>query len=135
LFSQVYSPYPLFAITVFFLFTVHVGGDLPPLSSEANHTLVTVTSLPLSKHTEGGGSTPAFSRQLVYLQFGGGCSSPTLQSSVHTPPFAMCLFFFCFSAACLLFSFFSLFSLGGGQSVQGAMLICPRVVCGIMFAV
>jgi hypothetical protein len=26
--------------------------------------------------------------------------------------------------------FFSVFSLGGGQSVQGAMLIWPRVVCG-----
>jgi hypothetical protein len=26
--------------------------------------------------------------------------------------------------------FFSLFSLGGGRSVQGAMLISPRVVCG-----
>jgi hypothetical protein len=26
--------------------------------------------------------------------------------------------------------FLSLFSLGGGQSVQGAMLIWPRVVCG-----
>jgi hypothetical protein len=28
------------------------------------------------------------------------------------------------------FGFFSLFSLGGSQSVQGAMLICSRVVCG-----
>jgi hypothetical protein len=36
--------------------------------------------------------------------------------------FATCLF--C-SAAYLLFSFFS-FSLGEGQSIQGAMLICPR---------
>jgi hypothetical protein len=30
---------------------------------------------------------------------------------------------------CLLFSFFSFFP-GGGRSVQGAMLIWPRVVCG-----
>jgi hypothetical protein len=37
--------------------------------------------------------------------------------------FILLYFIFC-SAACLLFSlFFSLFSLGGGQSVQGAMLI------------
>jgi hypothetical protein len=30
----------------------------------------------------------------------------------------------------LIIQFFSLFSLGGGQSVQGAMLTWPRVVCG-----
>jgi hypothetical protein len=35
--------------------------------------------------------------------------------------------FFCY---CLLFRFFFLFSLGGGQSFQGAMLIWLRVVCG-----
>jgi hypothetical protein len=29
----------------------------------------TITSFPLSKHTGGGGSTPAFSSRLVYLQF------------------------------------------------------------------
>jgi hypothetical protein len=43
------------------------------------------------------------------------------------PPSLLRVFFCC----CLLFSFFSLFSLGGGQSVQGAMLIWPRVVCGV----
>jgi hypothetical protein len=55
----------------------------------------------------------------------------------HSPEFwASCplcyMFFFFFSAACLLFSlvFFSFFPLCGGQSVQGAMLICPRVACG-----
>jgi hypothetical protein len=36
-----------------------------------------------------------------------------------------------FCCCCLIFSLvFSLFSLGWGQSVQRAMLICPRVVCG-----
>jgi hypothetical protein len=30
----------------------------------------------------------------------------------------------------LIIQFFFLFSLGGGWSVQGAMLIWPRVVCG-----
>jgi hypothetical protein len=30
----------------------------------------------------------------------------------------------------LIIQFFFLFSLGGGQSAQGAMLIWPRVVCG-----
>jgi hypothetical protein len=56
----------------------------------------------------------------------GQCSSPTLWSSGCPALFATCLFF---SAACLLFRFF-FFSLGGGQSVQRAMLICSRVVCG-----
>jgi hypothetical protein len=57
------------------------------------------------------------------------CPSPSLWSSGCPALFAMCLFFF----SCLLiiqFGFFSLFSLGGGQSVQGTMLIWPRVVCG-----
>jgi hypothetical protein len=52
--------------------------------------------------------------------------SPPLQHSGHPALFATCLF-----CCCLLFSlFFSLFSLGGGWSVQGVMLIWPRAVCG-----
>jgi hypothetical protein len=74
-----------------------------------------------------GTTTPAFSGQLVYLQFLRDCPSPTLQSSVPRP---LCYLSFC-CFCCLLFSlFFSLFSLGGGHSVQGAVLIWPRVVCG-----
>jgi hypothetical protein len=47
------------------------------------------------------------------------CPYPTLWSSGRPSLFATCLLNF-FSAACLLFSLiFSLFSLGGGQSVQG----------------
>jgi hypothetical protein len=49
--------------------------------------------------------------------------SPPLWCSVHPTLFATCLF----CIYCLLFCFFSL---GGGWSVQGAMLIWPRVVCG-----
>jgi hypothetical protein len=52
---------------------------------------------------------------------------PVLHHSGCPTLFATCLF----CCYCLLFSFFFLFSLGGGQSVQGAMLIWPRVVCGI----
>jgi hypothetical protein len=33
------------------------------------HTLAAIGRLPLSKHTGGGGATPAFSHRLVYLQF------------------------------------------------------------------
>jgi hypothetical protein len=51
------------------LFTVCVRECPPPLSGGACHTVAIVTSLPLSKHTGGGGTTPVFSGQLVYLQF------------------------------------------------------------------
>jgi hypothetical protein len=53
------------------------------------------------------------------------CPFPPLWCSGCPAFFSTCLFYCC----CLLFSFFS-FSLGGGLSVQGAMLSWPRVVCG-----
>jgi hypothetical protein len=53
-----------------------------------------------------------------------GFPSPTLGHSGRPALFAMCLF----CCYCLLFSFS--FFLGGSRSVQGAMLIWPRVVCG-----
>jgi hypothetical protein len=56
------------------------------------------------------------------------CSSvrdaPPPFSAQGAPPPLPCVFCCC----CLFSLFFSLFSLGGGQSVQGAMLIWPRVV-------
>jgi hypothetical protein len=55
------------------------------------------------------------------------CPSPSLRCSGCPAFFAMCLFLLLFI---IQFGFFSLFTLGGGQSVQGAMLIWPRVVCG-----
>jgi hypothetical protein len=70
-------------------------------------------------------ATPAFSSRLIYLQFWEGFPSPLLRCSGLPTLFAMCLFFFVIA----YYSVF-LFSLGGGRSVQGAMLIWPRVVCG-----
>jgi hypothetical protein len=69
-------------------------------------------------------ATPAFSDWLVYLQFVWGSAPPPFSRAQGTPPSLICVFFF--SAACLLFRVFFLFSLGRGQSVQGAMLICSR---------
>jgi hypothetical protein len=63
------QPYPPFAIAVFFYLEFAWGGALPPVFGGACHTLAVVGHLPLSKHTGGGGATPAFSCQLVYLQF------------------------------------------------------------------
>jgi hypothetical protein len=49
---------------------------------------------------------------------------PPLSGAQGVPP--SMLHFFFISAACLLFRVFFFFSLGRGQSVQRAMLICPR---------
>jgi hypothetical protein len=54
---------------------------------------------------------------------GGISPPPSLQHSGSPTLFAMYLFL-------LLIIQFLFFSLGGSRSVQGAMLICPRVVCG-----
>jgi hypothetical protein len=61
---------------------------------------------------------------LVYLQFQEGFPSPPLALRAPHPLCHMSLLFL------LLITQFLFFSLGGGQSVQGAMLIWPRVVCG-----
>jgi hypothetical protein len=84
----------------------------------------TITSFPTSR-CWAGAATPTFSGWFVYLKFHEGLTPP-LALRVP-PPFAMCLFFVVVYYSVWLFS---LFSLGGDQSVQGAMLIWPRVVCG-----
>jgi hypothetical protein len=61
--------YLLVAIAVIFYLEFAWGCAPPPLSGGTCHTLAAVGSLPLSKHIGGGGTTPAFSGQLVYLQF------------------------------------------------------------------
>jgi hypothetical protein len=62
---------------------------------------------------------PSLAR-LVYLQF---CAP--LFSTQGTQPILLCVFI-------VLIAYYSvsLLSLGGGQSVQGTMLIWPRLVCG-----
>jgi hypothetical protein len=168
------QPYLPAAIAVFFYLEGTWGCAPLPLSIGACYTLATIGSLSFSKHTGGGGASPASSSQCVYLQFAWGVPLPPLWWSVphfshcyklsplqgcwvgapllpslaglfiyssregvplpHSMElgrptlFAMCLFFFFFLTACLLFSLF--FPLGGSQSVHGAMLICPRFVCG-----
>jgi hypothetical protein len=157
-FSSIQPHLPV-AIAVLFYLEFTWGSALPPVSGGACQTLATVGCLPLSKHTGGGGATPAFSgwqcpsplisggafpmtvtvvsfphsklagwgvpllpssAGLFVYSSVGECPSPTLQSSGHPALFATCLFFF----SCLFIIQF--FPLGGGQSVQGAMLICPR---------
>jgi hypothetical protein len=142
--------------------------------SEFSCVGATATSFPLSKHTRGGDTAPAFSglrvclqlmwevglppspvefsslrhshklshswllgvrphsrrshlgqARLVYLQFREGFPSPPFGAQ-STPPSLQCVFI-------VLIAYYSvsLFSPGGGgQSVQGAMLLWPRLVCG-----
>jgi hypothetical protein len=107
------------------LFTVHVGSGSSPLSCGVFPPTATFTSFP-APDCWVCAATPAFSGQLVYLQFREGFPLPLLRHSGCPALFATCLF----CCYCLLFRFFFLFSLGGGWSVQGTMLIWPRVVCG-----
>jgi hypothetical protein len=99
------APHP--ASQAICLFTVHIGSTPPQLSSGASHTLPAVTSLPLSKHTGGGGTTPTFSASLFIYSSMREFPSLTLWSSGCPTLFAMCPLFF--SAACLLFRVFFLF--------------------------
>jgi hypothetical protein len=110
-----------------------MGGSAPSaLSSGMCHTLAAVTSFPLSKVT---GQVlpllPSLSGSFFYSLNGG--TPPPLARLQGTLPSLLHVFFF-FFFSCLFISaavwFFPFFSLGGSQSVQGTMLICPRVVCG-----
>jgi hypothetical protein len=107
------------------LFTVHVGNGSSPLSCGVFLPPPLLQAFLLQGYWAGA-ATPAFSSQLVYLQF---CEALSPSSALRAPH-PLCYVSFC--CCCLLFSlvFFSLFSLGGGRSVQGAMLIWPKVVCG-----
>jgi hypothetical protein len=95
--------------------------SLPPFSG-AFHRTATVTRFPHSKVAGHGCHSCLLWPPCLFSVHAREFSSPSLQSSGCPALVVRCLFF---SAACL-FSFFFLFSLGGGQSVQGAMLICPR---------
>jgi hypothetical protein len=87
----------------------HLLWSFPPTS--------TFTSFP----TPGcwvGAAAPAFS----------GHEGLPLPPSALRAPHSLC--YMSFLLLLLIIQFFFLFSLGGGRSVQGAMLIWPRVVCG-----
>jgi hypothetical protein len=61
----------------------------------------------------------------LFIYSPGKDSLPPIFGTQCTPPSFQCVFI-------VLIAYYSvsLFSLGGGQSVQGAMLFWPRVVCG-----
>jgi hypothetical protein len=107
-----------------FIYSSHGKWVFPPLLWSFPPT-ATFTSFP-TPGCWAGAATPAFFGWLVYLQF---CEGFLLSlSSVLRVPHPLC--YVSFLLLLLIFQFFFLFSLGGGRSVQGAMLIWPRVVCG-----
>jgi hypothetical protein len=107
------------------LFTVHVGSGPSPLSCGVFLPPLLLQAFPLLVAGRVPPNLLSLASLFIYSSVR-DCPSPPLRHSGRPPPFATCLF----CCYCLLFSFFFLFSLGGNWSVQGAMLISPRVVCG-----
>jgi hypothetical protein len=106
-----------------FIYSSHGKWVFPPLLWSFLPT-ATFTSFP----THGCwacAAAPAFSRWLVYLQFREGFPSP-LFSTQGNLPYLLCVFF----VVIAYYAGFFLLSLGKGWSVQGAVLIWNRVVCG-----
>jgi hypothetical protein len=110
-----------------YLFTAHEGSGSSPLScgvfrppplSQAFLLLVAGHALPLPPEPLRPGPACLFAVRRD--------SPPTLFRAQGAPPSLPCVFI-------VLTAYYSvsLFPPGGGPSVQGAMLIWPRVVCGI----
>jgi hypothetical protein len=97
------------------------GVHLPP-SGGAFHRTATVTSFPCSKVAGRGPPLLPSLPGLFICSSREGVPLPSLWSSGCPTLFVMCLVF----QLLVYYSVFFLFSLGRGQSVQGAMLLCPR---------
>jgi hypothetical protein len=106
------------------LFTAHVGSGSSPLSCGVFFPPLLLQAFPLLIAGCVLLLLPTLA-QLVYLQFCEGFPLP--HSLVLRVPHPLCCVSF---LLLLLITQFLFFSLGGGRSVQGAMLIWPRVVCG-----
>jgi hypothetical protein len=124
LFSSVW-PYQPVAIAVLVYLQFTWGSAPPPLSGRVCLMSVTVGSFPLSKHAGRGYATLAFSGRLATQER----ASPPYSRAQGAPPSLLHVLFF----SCL-FIIQVFFLLGGGQSVQGAMLIflkggCERTAC------
>jgi hypothetical protein len=114
-----YSPSP----ARMFIYSSHGKCPFPPLQWCFSHT-DTFTSFPAPRLLGGYHHSCLF--RPVCLQFHEGLPLPPF-STQGALPSLLCVLLLLFI---IQFFFFSLFSLGGSQSVQGAMVIWPRVVCG-----
>jgi hypothetical protein len=109
------------------LFTAHVGSGPSPISCGVFLPLLLLQAFLLMIAGRVPLILPSPAGLFVYSSVR-DCPSPSLRHSGCPTLFATCLFY----SYCLLFSLFFCFSLGANQSVQGAMLSWPRVVCGSM---
>jgi hypothetical protein len=105
------------------LFTAHMGCGSSPISCGVFLPLPLLQAFPLLVAGCVLLLLPSLAR-LVYLLF---CEGFPSSPSVLWEPHSLCYVSF---LLLLLTTQFLFFSLGVGQSVQGAMLIWPRVVCG-----
>jgi hypothetical protein len=108
------------------LFTVHVGSGSSLLSCGVFLPLPLSHAFPLLV----AGLAPSSRQSLsgppgLFIYSSGKDSLPPIFSAQCAPPSFPCVFI-----ALIAYYSVSLFSLGGGWSVQGAMLLWPRLVCG-----
>jgi hypothetical protein len=107
------------------LFTGHMGGGSSPLSCGVFLPLPLSQAFPLMVAGLESPLPPSQARPGLFI-YSSRWDSPTpLFSAQGTSPSLLCVFI-----VVIAYYSVSLFSLGGGLSVQGALLIWPRVVCG-----
>jgi hypothetical protein len=108
------------------LFTAHMGGGSSPLSCGVFLPLSLSQVFPLL--VAGRAPAPArtsLARPSLFIYSSGKDPPPLLFGAQGIPLSLQCVFI-----VLIVYYSVSLFSPGGGQSVQGAMLIWLRVVCG-----
>jgi hypothetical protein len=108
------------------LFIVHVGSGPSPLSCGVFLPPPILQAFPLlvaGRAPTPAGASPA--RPGLFIYSPRNDSPPPIFSARCAPPSVPHVFI-----ALIAYYSVSLFSPGGGRSVQGAMLIWPRVVCG-----
>jgi hypothetical protein len=108
-----------------FIYSSHGKCPFPPLQWNFPHT-ATFSSFPTPRLL-GGGHHSCLLQPACLFTVLWGIAPPLLFGTQGTPPSLLRFF-----VVVVVYSawYFSLFSLGGGQSVHGAMMIWPRVVCG-----
>jgi hypothetical protein len=110
------------------LFTLHVGSAPYPLSSGAFLTTATFTNFPTPRLLGRSRHSYLLWPACLFRVLCGIAPLPYFGAQ-GAPPSLLCVWGF-FLLLFIQFGFSLFFSLGGSQSVQGAMLIWPRVVCG-----
>jgi hypothetical protein len=107
-----------------YLFTAHVGGGSSPLSCRVFLPLPLSQAFPLLVAGCAHWFPPSPVRPGLFIYSSGKDSPPPFFSAQCAPPSLQYVFI-----VLIAYYSFSLFSPGGGQSVQEAMLFWPRVVC------